>query len=88
MQKANSAKLYNFRTIIQPDTPSGYHGFVPLLPGLHTFGSSIAVTKRNLKEAIVCHIQGLLKDGESIPRDSDAVEYIQELSSRDLLMHL
>ncbi len=41
----------SFRTIIQKDT-SGYHGYVPSLPGCHTQGRTIEETQRNLKEAI------------------------------------
>lgn len=53
-------KNYSFRTIIEPNDPNGYHGFVPLLPGLHTCGDTIEEVKKNLKEAIICHINGLL----------------------------
>ena len=52
------SNIYTFRIIIEPDSPSGYHGFVPLLKGVHTQGETIAETKRNLKEAIICHYDG------------------------------
>ncbi len=58
---------YTFRTIIEPEKPRGYHGFVPLLSGVHTHGDTLSEVKKNLKEAIKCHVQGLLKDHESIP---------------------
>jgi len=59
-------KYYTFRTIIEPDEPSGYHGFVPLLPGVHTCGQTFAEIRGNLKEAIICHVQGLIKDKQLI----------------------
>lgn len=59
-------KTYTFRTIIQPDDPKGYHGFVPALRGVHTCADTIKEVKKNLHDAIVCHIQGLLNDGISI----------------------
>ena len=31
-------KIFSFRTIIEPEENGGYHGFVPLLHGLHTQG--------------------------------------------------
>ena len=40
-------KTYAFRTIIEPDE-KGYHGFVPLLKGVHTIGKTIEETKKNL----------------------------------------
>ena len=55
-------QTYIFRTIIEPDE-KGFHGFVPLLKGVHTVGKTIEETKKNLHEAIQCHIEGLTKDG-------------------------
>jgi len=74
--------MYTFRAIIEPDE-KGYHGFVPLLRGLHTCGKTIEETKKNLREAIRCHIEGLLKDGEEIPREEDSIEVIQAFSEKD-----
>ncbi len=61
--------VYTFRVIIAPDENNTYHGFVPSLPGCHTFGDSIEETKANLREAITCHVQGLQIDNEPIPQD-------------------
>ncbi len=77
-------KLYTFRVIVEPEKPRGYHGFVPLLKGLHTYGNTLAEVKANLKEAIKCHLQGLRKDGELIPQEEEALELIQSFSERDL----
>lgn len=76
-------KTYNFRTIIEPDDPKGYHGFVPLLPGVHTCGDTVAEVKKNLREAIRCHIQGLQKDGEPIPQEKDILETVQVFKEED-----
>ena len=56
---------YSFRIIIEPDDPDGFHAFVPIL-GVHTCGKTLAEAKKNLNEAIICHIQGLAKDGVRI----------------------
>ena len=77
-------KTYTFRTIIEPDDPKGYHGFVPILPGLHTCGDTIEEVKKNLKDAILCHIAGLRKDGFAIPHEEDTLEVIQTFSEKDL----
>ena len=69
-------KTYTFRTIIEPDE-KGYHGFVPLLRGVHTVGSTIEEAKKNLDDAIRCHIEGLLKDDIVPPQEQNAVEAIQ-----------
>ena len=72
--------------MIEPEKPKGYHGFVPLLKGVHTYGDTIQEIKTNLKEAIRCHIQGLLKDKESIPQEGDVLELIQSFSKKELAM--
>lgn len=69
-------KIFSFRTIIEPDDPKGFHGFVPILKGLHTCGDTIEEVKKNLKEAIRCHIAGLKKDDLPIPREEDTMEII------------
>ena len=74
---------YTFRVIIEPEKPKGYHGFVPLLKGVHTFGNTLEEVKKNLKEAIRCHVQGLLKDRESIPQEGETFETIQSFSERE-----
>lgn len=73
-----------FRTIIEPDDPKGYHGFVPLLPGLHTMGDTIKEVKKNLREAIKCHIEGLLKDGLPIPQEKEALESVEVFEAHDI----
>lgn len=72
-------KIYTYRTIIEPDE-KGYHGFVPLLRGVHTVGNTIEETKKNLEEAIRCHLEGLQKDDITPPQEKDSVEVIQTIS--------
>lgn len=74
-----------FRAIIEPERPRGYHGFVPILPGLHTHGETLEEVKKNLREAIKCHVQGLLKDREPIPQEEETLELIQSFSERELM---
>lgn len=73
-------KNYTFRTIIEPDDPKGYHGYVPALKGVHTCGDTIEETKVNLRDAIVLHIQGLIEDGLAVPNEDQAVETIETVS--------
>lgn len=77
--------LYSFRVIIEGTSREGYHGFVPLLRGVHTQGKTINETKKNLREAIKCHIQGLLKDRIKIPSEENAFESVELFSAKDLV---
>ncbi|MCX6790948.1 MAG: type II toxin-antitoxin system HicB family antitoxin [Candidatus Gribaldobacteria bacterium] len=79
-------KNYTFRVIIEPDGKNAFHGFVPSLLGCHTWGYSIEETKKNLKEAIRCHIQGLLKDKQNIPQADESMEIIQTFTEKELAL--
>lgn len=72
-------KRYTYRTIIEPDE-KGYHGFVPLLKGVHTVGETIEETKNNLEQAIQCHLEGLQKDGITPPQEKESLEVIQTVT--------
>lgn len=76
---------YTFRTIIEPDENNTYHGWVPVLKGCHTWGETIEETKANLKEAITCHIQGLIKDNEPVPQEQDFFEVVQTIPAQELM---
>jgi len=78
---------YIFRVIIEPDEPKGYHGFVPLLKGVHTCGETIEEVKKNLNEAIKCHIQGLIKSKQAIPREEEVLELVQGFSQKEFVLN-
>ena len=60
-------KNYSFRIIIEPDEKNTFHGFVPSLPGCHTWGKTFEETRKNLRDAIRAYILSLIDDGEPIP---------------------
>ena len=59
-------KNYEFTIIIEPDE-EGFHAFVPMLPGCHSFGATVEEARKRIAEAIELHIESMLEDGESIP---------------------
>ena len=61
---------YTYRVIIVPDEKGTFHGYVPALPGCHTWGKTLAETKEYLREAMQVHNETLQDDGEEIPVDS------------------
>lgn len=63
------SKTYTFRAVIEPDEPSGYHGYVPALPGCHTCGDTVEETKENLKDALVGYLEVALEHGDPIPQN-------------------
>jgi len=53
---------------------TGYDVMVPDLPGCFSAGDTLAGALTNAKEAIECHLEGILMDGERIPQPSPDIE--------------
>ena len=58
----------NFPVIIHKDQNSDYGVIIPDLPGCFSAGDSYEDALANAREAIECHIEGLLEDGEPVPQ--------------------
>ncbi len=52
-----------------------YSAYVPDLPGCVATGESIAEIEREIRDAIVFHIEGMREDGLEIPPATSTVEY-------------
>ena len=61
---------YDFTIVIEPDE-DGFHAFVPLLSGCHSFGNTIDEAKANIAEALELHLESLIEDGENIPVEKE-----------------
>src|SRR5574340_934198 len=53
---------------------AGYQVTVPLLPGLITYGRTLAEAREMARDAILCHLEGLRKDGEPIPDERTTIQ--------------
>ena len=60
---------YGYTVIFEPLTEGGYQVIVPALPGIVTYGRTVEEAREMARDAISCHLRGLLKDGEEIPDD-------------------
>lgn len=54
--------------VIHKDSDSDYGVSVPDLPGCFSAGATLDDALINAREAIECHLEGLLIDGESFPQ--------------------
>ena len=62
-----------FLAKLHRETEGGYSVEVVDLPGCFSAGDTLREALRNSEEAILCHLDGMLADGETIPQpDSDA----------------
>jgi predicted RNase H-like HicB family nuclease len=69
-----TASEYGYRVIYELLSGGGYQVIVPALPGIVTYGRTLGEAREMAQDAIVCHLRGLLRDGEEIPEDPFARE--------------
>ena len=55
---------------------NNYSAYVPDLPGCVASGATIEEVKREIREAIRFHLEGLRQDGLPIPQPSTVCEYV------------
>jgi predicted RNase H-like HicB family nuclease len=58
---------YGYNVIYERLAEGGYQVIVPALPGIITHGRTLEEAREIARDAILCHLRGLLKDGEEIP---------------------
>lgn len=67
--------MYTFKIHLNKEEEGGYMASVPALPGCITQGESIEEAIEMAKEAIELYVEELKNRGESIPDDSNTLEY-------------
>ncbi len=56
-------------TVVFEKTDEGYTVTVPALPGIVTEGRDLDEARSMAGDAIRCHIESLIKDGEPVPSE-------------------
>ena len=56
-----------FAAVVHKDAGTGYGVTVPDLPGCFSAGDTLDEAVESAAEAIACHVEGLLLDGEPVP---------------------
>jgi predicted RNase H-like HicB family nuclease len=64
-----------YKINLRKEEDGGYTVFVPSLPGCITYGETVDEAIEMAKEAIELYIEELQDRGESIPDDSNMLEY-------------
>ena len=67
--------MHRFLVIIEPGSHN-YSSYVPDLPGCIATGKTLEEVKRNMREAISMHLEGMLEDNEPIPSSASLAEYM------------
>jgi predicted RNase H-like HicB family nuclease len=67
--------MYRFLVIIEKGN-QGFGASSPDLPGCVAVGDTQEEVEKNMREAIVMHLQGMIEDQEPIPSPQTTVEYM------------
>ncbi|HHT9120492.1 MAG TPA: type II toxin-antitoxin system HicB family antitoxin [Candidatus Hypogeohydataceae bacterium YC41] len=63
-------RLFNYTVIPEPETDPDFKGYynasVPALSGCFSYGASKQEALENVKEAILCYLEDLIKHGEGV----------------------
>ena len=62
-------KILNYTVYFEPLEEGGYQVIVPALPGIITYGETLDEARAMAIDAIKCHCEGLIKDGEPVPEE-------------------
>jgi len=65
-------------SIIEQDDNAGYSAFFPDFDGCVSAGNSIEETIAGAHEALQMHIDGMIEDGEAMPRSTDPAHFVND----------
>jgi len=65
-------------------TATGYSAHCPDVPGCAAVGKSIEKVLANMRSALALHIEGLLEDGEPIPKPGGPESYRRVMKDLDV----
>ncbi len=63
--------------VVIEKTPRNYSAYVPDLPGCISTGKTLSDIKRNIREAIAFHIEGMKVEGLPIPEPSTRTDLVE-----------
>lgn len=73
--------MYTYKIRLHKETEGGFTVSVPALPGCITYGEDVDEAIEMAKEAIELYIEELQERGETVPDDSNTLEYSLNLQN-------
>ena len=67
--------MHRYLVIIEKGIEN-YGAYSPDLPGCVAVGDTIEDVEKNMREAIIMHIEGMIEDNEPIPLPQNTAEYM------------
>jgi antitoxin HicB len=81
LQEPVTAVEYTYTVLLQPEPKGGFTVTCPSLPGLVTYGETLAEARAMAAEAIGCYLESLRKDGLPLPEsDTPAAPRAEHVS--------
>lgn len=66
-------------------TGSGYSAHIEALPGVIASGGDFEEVKKNMREAVEFHFEGMKEDGEIVPEDLSNIDLVFKMDVESLL---
>ncbi len=66
---------------IEPDGFEGYYGYCSELRGIHIYGNTVDIVKKNAEQSIIAIIHSILEYGDPLP---DCVEIIRKPKTAEI----
>ncbi len=63
--------------IVIEKTKNNFSAYVPDLPGCVSTGGTLKELRKNIKDAVDFHLEGMIEDGDSPPAPSAVCEYVE-----------
>jgi len=73
--------MYTYKILLHKESEGGFTVTVPILPGCITYGEDVEESISMAREAIELYIEALQERGETIPDDSNTLEYSLNLAT-------
>ena len=64
-----TSREYLYTVIYEPLKTGGYQVLVPTLSGIVTYGRDLEEAQEMARDAIRCHLEGLLKEKNDVPNE-------------------
>jgi antitoxin HicB len=61
---------YHYTVYFEPQTDGSFAVVFPAFPEIVTFGQTLEEARAMARDALRCHLEGLRKDGETIPPET------------------
>jgi predicted RNase H-like HicB family nuclease len=63
---------HQYTVYFEPLLEGGYQVVFPAIPEIITFGKTLDEAREMAREALRCHLEGLMADGEPLPFDGNS----------------